>query len=287
MNHRSNYIYIITLLFLFFVTPVAAQQKSGKSILRPLSILKKEKKSKKNEMIDLGPAEPDRMPSRTRPDHFLKPIRKPHIFFIPTTHELHGYDMSHYQGNVEWDIIGKDPLAGFIYLKATEGVALVDNKYEYNLNECHRVGLKVGSYHFFRAQLNPEEQFDNFMSVVDIKKQNLIPLVDVEVLPRNVPHYIFIQRLQTFCDLVEKAFGTKPMIYTGRNFYDKHLARTNICAANYKFMIAAYIVDEPVLTNDDDYLIWQFTGTGKANGIRGKVDISRFRGNHHLNEIMY
>jgi lysozyme len=52
-------------------------------------------------------------------------------------------------------------------------------------------------------------------------------------------------------------------------------------------MIASYTLDEPVLKNNDDYIIWQFTATGSAKGVRGDVDISRFRGNHMLNEILY
>ena len=44
---------------------------------------------------------------------------------------------------------------------------------------------------------------------------------------------------------------------------------------------------EPVSKNNDDYIIWQYTATGCAKGVRGDVDISRFRGNHSLNEILY
>lgn len=288
MIYKHRYLLIVFSIFVMEAMPVAAQ-KSGKSILRPLSLLKKEKfkQASAEDFELLGPAEPDKMPTRCKPDNFLKPLRKPHLISIDTDNFLHGYDMSHYQGNVQWDIIAKDPLAGFIYLKATEGVGLVDSKYEYNLNECRRVGLKVGSYHFFRAQLSAQEQYDNFISVIDPKKQDLIPLIDVEVLPRSVSHSLFIQRLQAFCDMVEKAFGCKPMIYTGKNFYEKHLAHTSVSSGKYKFMIAAYMDDEPVLRNGDDYLIWQFTSSGQANGIRGKVDISRFRGSHNIAEILY
>lgn len=252
----------------------------------PRVVQKKMKKGKQGSEM-FGPIEPDRLAPRCKPDRFIKPLHMPYVFDYPGVDFLHGYDMSHYQGNVDWDIISKDPLAGFVYLKATEGIALTDSKYQYNIEEARKRGLKVGSYHFFRAQLNPTEQYDLFMSVVDIHKQDLIPLVDVEVLPKRMPHSLFIQRLEIFCDLLEKAYGCKPMIYTGKNFYEKQLAHTSINARDYKFMIAAYVPEEPVLKTEDDYLIWQFTGSGTADGIRGKVDISRFRGGHKLNEILY
>ncbi len=284
-----NRIIFISLLglFVFSDTTLWAQAKQKKVQTPPLAVLKKSRNAKSQYSEILGPVEPDRLPPRCKPDRIIKPVHIPYLFNYPAMDFLHGYDMSHYQGMVDWDIIAKDPLAGFIYLKATEGVALTDSKYNRNLEEARRCGLKVGSYHFFRAQLNPTEQYDLFMSTIDIKKQDLIPLVDVEVLPRRVSHSLFIKRLEIFCELLEKAFGCKPMIYTGKNFYEKHLAHTSINARDYKFMIAAYVDEEPVLKNEDDYLIWQFTGSGTANGIRGKVDISRFRGNHKLNEILY
>ena len=52
-------------------------------------------------------------------------------------------------------------------------------------------------------------------------------------------------------------------------------------------MIASYSLDEPVLNNDADYVIWQYTATGVARGIEGNVDISRLRGDHTLDDILY
>ncbi len=288
MNFRRISLLII-ISIAYGSTGLSQTSRKQKPTAPPLALVKKDKSAypKINNIEFLGPVEPDHLPSRSKPDHFVKPLKIPRVFSFPDDNCLHGYDMSHYQGDVQWSVVASDPLAGFIYLKATEGVKLIDSKYTYNISECRRVGLKVGSYHFFRAQFTAEEQFNNFMSVVETNKQDLIPLVDVEILPRNVSHTIFINRLRVFCELIEKNFGCKPMIYTGRNFYDKHLARTDINCSNYKFMIAAYMDDEPVLTNDDDYLIWQFTSTGHAEGVRGKVDISRFRGSHSLNEILY
>lgn len=37
-----------------------------------------------------------------------------------TCRHIHGIDLSHYQGNVFWETIGKSKMA-YVYLKATEG----------------------------------------------------------------------------------------------------------------------------------------------------------------------
>ena len=120
---------------------------------------------------------------------------------------------------------------------------------------------------------------------MDYKKQDLLPIIDVEVHPRSVSLSTFYSRLERMLELVTKKIGRRPIIYTGKNFYNKYFANGRF--KDYPFMIAAYTMDEPVLKNNDDYIIWQYTATGRAKGVRGDVDISRFRGNHSLNEILY
>ena len=110
-------------------------------------------------------------------------------------------------------------------------------------------------------------------------------LVDVEVMPRGMSLSKFHSRLDEFLRLVTEVFGKRPMIYTGKNFYNRYFADTNF--RKYLFMIACYTVDEPELDNNDDYIIWQYTCKGRVDGVRGNVDISKIMGHHSLKEIMY
>ena len=91
--------------------------------------------------------------------------------------------------------------------------------------------------------------------------------------------------MDEFLRLVTEVFGKRPMIYTGKNFYNRYFADTNF--RKYLFMIACYTVDEPELDNNDDYIIWQYTCKGRVDGVRGNVDISKIMGHHSLKEIMY
>lgn len=263
----------ITLLCMLMALPCDARKKD-----KPKPVLTSEQQL-------YGLTEPDAPPTRPRPDHHPKPLPQP-MLFAGGAINVHGFDLSHYQGKVNWDLLAEDHNAGFIYLKASEGEALTDDTYQHNFDECKRVGLPVGSYHFFRGQLTARDQFRNFMSMVLPKRQDLIPLVDVEVLPKGVSYSTYFSRLRELCDMIEKEFGCKPMIYTGLNFYNRHFTQTNLFRG-YKFMIAAYLPDEPVLNNNDDYLIWQYTAKGSARGVRGNIDTSRFVGKHTLREIMY
>ena len=50
----------------------------------------------------------------------------------------------------------------YVYLKATEGGTNVDSKYKQNIDLAHRYGLKVGSYHFYRARIPQQTKLKNF-----------------------------------------------------------------------------------------------------------------------------
>ena len=94
---------------------------------------------------------------------------------------LHGIDVSHYQGRIDWRTVAKSKEVGYVYIKATESNYMVDDTYEYNLTEARRNGIKAGSYHFFRPGVSAAGQFALFKRVIDKRKQDLLPLIDVEV----------------------------------------------------------------------------------------------------------
>ena len=68
-----------------------------------------------------------------------------------TCRHIHGIDLSHYQGTVFWETVGKTKMA-YVYLKASEGGSRIDSKYKQNIDLAHSYGLKVGSYHFYRPE---------------------------------------------------------------------------------------------------------------------------------------
>lgn len=264
----------IIFLFISFVVLMTAEARK-----------KNGKYDKKEQGADLALIEPDPIAHKSKPDFHPKGLKQPTLYVESDVSHIHGLDLSHYQGRVNWDMVATDPHAGYIYLKATEGERLVDDTYRYNFSEVKRVGLKVGSYHFFRPGISAVRQFNNFISVVNVKEQDLLPIVDVEVTARGVSMATFYSRLEEFLNLVTREFGKRPIIYTGKNFYNKHFSNRRF--KDYKFMIAAYTLDEPELDNNDDYIIWQYTGSGSAKGIRGHVDKSRFRGKHSISEILF
>lgn len=200
-----------------------------------------------------------------------------------TCSHIHGIDMSHYQGEVFWEAVGNNTKMAYVYLKATEGGDRIDEMYEYNIQLAHQNGLKVGSYHFFRPKTELSKQLANFMAQCRPKDQDLIPMIDIET-KGGLSTEAFCDSLLKFLEMVEKAYKQKPLIYTGTNFYNKHLAGK---IDGYKLMIAQYTNNEPVLCDERDFMIWQYTGKGHIEGVKGYIDKSRLMGRHSLREIRY
>ncbi|MBP9985131.1 MAG: glycosyl hydrolase family 25, partial [Prevotella sp.] len=73
-------------------------------------------------------------------------------------------------------------------------------------------------------------------------------------------------------------------LYTFASFYDHYLSGK---VHGYKLMIAQYTKREPELNDDRDFIMWQYTGKGRINGVNGFVDKSRFMGRHGLREIKF
>ena len=200
-----------------------------------------------------------------------------------TCDHVHGIDLSHYQGEVFWETVGENTKMAYVYLKATEGGDRIDEMYERNINLAHRYGLKVGSYHFYRPKTEQIKQLENFKTQCLPGEQDLIPMIDIET-KQGLNTEEFCDSLMKFLTLVEEAYKQKPLLYTGTNFYNKYL-RGKI--DDYQLMIAQYTEREPVLADERDFTLWQYTGKGRIVGVSGYIDKSRFMGKHGLKEIRF
>lgn len=209
--------------------------------------------------------------------------RNPYLQCEDTCNHIHGIDISHYQGNVFWETVGERTNMSYVYLKATEGGDRIDATFERNIEMAHRHGLKVGSYHFYRPLTDQRRQLLNFMSQCLPGEQDLIPMIDIESTG-GLSTDVFCDSLFYFLDLVEEVYHQKPLLYTFRNFYNRHLQGK---IDDYPLMVAMYTDEPPVLADNRDFTMWQYTAKGRIVGVNGYVDKSRFTGRHGLREIRY
>ena len=207
----------------------------------------------------------------------------PYLCCEDTCNHVHGIDLSHYQGDVFWETVGEKSKMSYVYLKATEGGDRVDDRYGHNIEMAHRHGLKVGSYHFFRPATNLKDQLYNFTRQCLPGEQDLIPMLDVETTG-GLSTAAFCDSLHVFLKLLENTYRQKPLVYTFRNFYNKYLQGK---LDDYQLMIAMYTDEEPILADERDYIIWQYSCRGRIMGVETDVDKSRFMGKHSLRELRF
>jgi lysozyme len=197
--------------------------------------------------------------------------------YFPDQYEVHGIDVSRYQEIINWKAVKNMEVEGvkidFAFLKATQGTQTIDIQYFQNKIRAKKAGIPIGAYHFFVASKDPIAQANLFSKVVQTKKGDLPPVVDIEKEYHQSSEKIR-KNLKTWLRLTEKRYGVKPIIYTNVDFYKNHLEGY---FESYPIWIAHYTkLREPNI--DKDWTFWQLSEEATVNGIKGKVDFNVFRG---------
>lgn len=213
-------------------------------------------------------------------NYFITP---PHIFYpdfqidIPNGYDIHGIDVSKYQSTINWKEVKsmeeKGIKIGFVFIKATEGTSIVDDQFRKNWTEAEEQNITKGAYHFFISNRSAKKQADNFIQIVNLKKGDLPPVLDVEK-----SHGISVTDMQKgvkiWLDAVEAYYGVKPIIYTNIDFYQRYF-QTGF--EEYPLWIAHYLQpDKPRI--EKNWIFWQHSEKGRVDGIKAPVDFNVFYG---------
>lgn len=190
-------------------------------------------------------------------------------------YEVTGVDVSHYQGVINWDLLAADG-HDFAFIKATEGKELKDKAFDANWYLAGLTGMRRGAYHFFRPEVAPDIQANNFFTSVTLSPGDLPPVIDVEHRGK-LSAVQLVSRVKQLSLIIEAHYGVKPIIYTGQNFYNRFLAGQ---FDDYPLWLARYDQNEPVTVCGRNYNFWQYTDRGKLPGVVGHIDRNVFTGTH-------
>ena len=196
---------------------------------------------------------------------------------IPNGYEIHGIDVSKYQSAINWKEVKNMEVRkvkiGFAFIKATEGVGNVDNQFRRNWLNAEEQNICKGAYHFFIAGKNGRRQAANFIEIVNLKKGDLPPVIDIEKSFGISPVEIK-KEVSDWLLVVEKYYGIQPIIYTNIDFYERYIQND---FDNYPIWIAHYL--QPVKQRiDHKWMFWQHSESGRVNGIKAPVDFNVFSG---------
>ena len=192
---------------------------------------------------------------------------------------LRGIDVSTHQGTIDWDEVAGAGLS-FAIIKATQGRSeataglrnFTDSKFKRNITEAHRIGLRVGVYHYLTAQTVGEamEEAEYFLSVIEPYKPiiDLWAVVDVEskYLPKDKT--LLTQIVDTFCSRLVSA-GFEPMVYTNPDYLKHRL--NDISYWPLWLALWRKKTNVPTVKDYPSMKLWQWGGE-KISGIKGKTD---------------
>ena len=195
---------------------------------------------------------------------------------MPVGYSMHGIDVSHYQGDINWKMLkqtrqGKFPVE-FIFMKATEGGDFSDDRFVANFDSAKVHGFIRGAYHFYNPKTDADKQADFFIRSVKLEPGDLPPVLDIEMKGKDVKK--LQQDLKIWLRKVENHYGVKPIIYASYKFKTKYL--NDSIFNTYPYWIAHYYVDS--VRYQGEWKFWQHTDVGTLPGIDEKVDLNVFNG---------
>ena len=199
----------------------------------------------------------------------------------PKGYEIHGIDISHYQGEIDWNSLRGATREGcpwrFIMIKATEGSSRLDENFKENFYQARENGYIRGAYHFWSNMSSARSQAYHFLQKVHLQKGDLPPVLDVEHKPADKSVEEFQQDVLTWLHIVEDKYHVKPILYTYYKFKEQYLSTPVF--EDYPYWIAHYYVDK--VEYRGPWKFWQHTDVGRLPGIKGYVDFNIYNGSYY------
>ncbi|MCH3923448.1 MAG: hypothetical protein LKE30_00815 [Bacteroidales bacterium] len=209
-------------------------------------------------------------------DYYRKYYACPTVDIDYNRYPVVGIDISVHQAKIDWQIV-YDSKISFAFIKATEGVTLVDKRFASNWKEAKDKNIVVGAYLFYKFNKDGKQQAQTFIRTVKLTDTDLPPVVDFELCYGNrftkVSHTQVLNELYKCMRELEKHYKVKPIIYTNIDTYTKYI-KGNF--DEYPLWLCK-LCNEPTNSN---WTFWQYTHKGVVPGIKGNVDMNIFNGSY-------
>ena len=197
---------------------------------------------------------------------------------------IHGLDLSHWDGTVEWPLI--PDVYKFVFIKATEGGYIPDHLADQHWIGAGQQKILRGAYHFWRASATPRAQAKEFHDRVlwleaQGGKSELPPIVDLE--DDRAPRMTCLPAIRAMLTEVELAFGKRPIVYTAKWWTDPWIGN---CAwlKEYPLWVADYTAAPPSAPRRlpiglFNWTFWQYSDWAEMPGIaENDEDVDVFNG---------
>ena len=191
-----------------------------------------------------------------------------------------GIDVSKYQEKIDWKKVAADGIE-FAVIRvgsrgSSEGKLMEDETFEDNIKGALAAGLEVGVY-FYSQAVDAEEAREEAAFVLDrIEPYDITGPVAIDIesadsagaRTADLSKEGYTETARTFCSVVEGA-GYRPCIYGNLKSYALLLEPEEL--VDYTVWYAYY--SQP-LYFPYAFTYWQYTATGRVDGIDGDVDLN-------------
>lgn len=180
-------------------------------------------------------------------------------------------DVSEFQGSIDWERVKASGVQGAI-IRCSVGLDYIDTKFARNVEECLRLGLHVGAYHFSWAGTADYaiKEAEKFIGLCKNYKFDLPLYYDIEKgdkTPRTTTAQLTTEAFINRC----KELGYKVGVYANLDYFNNYLDPVKL--KDYPLWIAQYY-SRLTHKNPELFGMWQYTSTGRVDGISGNVDLN-------------
>lgn len=192
---------------------------------------------------------------------------------------LKGIDVSSHNGEINWGLVKSQIDFAIIRLGYGDNVERQDDSYFIkNVNGCINNGIPFGVYIYsYALNLSGSESIQSEIEhtkkqLSKISKKPFCVYIDMEDDSTiKLGKTMLTNFALEFCKQIKNA-GYKVGVYANENWFRNYLQVSTIASYGYSIWCAKYSTNKPNITSNYD--IWQYSSTGRINGINGNVDIN-------------
>jgi GH25 family lysozyme M1 (1,4-beta-N-acetylmuramidase) len=207
--------------------------------------------------------------------------REQAVTYCVGQNKVEGIDVSFWQGaSINWPQVRASGKR-FAFLRLSYGAqGGIDSTFRRNWTEAKAAGILRGAYQYFLPAQDAATQANLLVNEIGVLGAGDLPaVIDVEQTPNGITPASYAQKVATWVDIVERGTGKKPIIYTGKYFWNDNVQSSAF--RNNPLWLAAYVSGCPDTPNPwTKWTFWQYSDQGSASGISGNVDVNVFDGTY-------
>jgi GH25 family lysozyme M1 (1,4-beta-N-acetylmuramidase) len=186
---------------------------------------------------------------------------------------MNGIDVSHHQGNIDWQSVKASGKVDFCIIRAGYGksISQKDAKFEQNYAGCKAQGIPVGAYWYSYAITPAEAEAEarTFLQAIAGKQFEMPVYFDIEEKKALATGKNNVSAIvKAFCNVMEKA-GYWCGVYASRAHVQSYF--DNEVKNRYSLWLAEW--GTKLNYSGGEVGMWQYSDKGKINGIGGSVDM--------------